>query len=62
MIMLTIDLILSAIVMEFLPEEEAKLFVVPTMIAALFVEAAQLVIFRKHHRHHLIYPYPSDYL
>jgi hypothetical protein len=41
-------LILVAIVMELLPEEESKIFVVPTLVAALFVGIAQLTIIRKH--------------
>lgn len=38
--------VLSSIVMELLPEEEAKVFVIPTMVAALFAGATQLAVFK----------------
>lgn len=43
---LAVGLVLSAIIMELLPEEEAKVFVIPTLVAALFAVSSTLV-FRK---------------
>ena len=40
----SIGLIATAIGMELLPEEEAKVFVVPTLIAALFIGVGMLSI------------------
>lgn len=42
--LVTIALISTAIGMELLPEEEAKLFVIPTLVAALFAGIGMLSI------------------
>jgi hypothetical protein len=40
----SIGLIAAAISMELLPEEEAKVFVIPTLVAALFAGVGMLSI------------------
>jgi len=45
---LTIVLIATAITSELLPEEEAKVYVVPILIAALFSCIAQTSIYKKY--------------
>ena len=40
-------LVLSAIIMELLPEDEAKIFVIPTLIAALFMGVGQTYLYRR---------------
>jgi Na+-transporting NADH:ubiquinone oxidoreductase subunit NqrD len=35
-------LVLSAIIMEFLPEDEAKVFVIPVLVAALVTTVTQV--------------------
>ena len=44
----TTVLILAAIMMELLPEDQAKVFVVPTLVAALFVGVGQTFISKRH--------------
>jgi hypothetical protein len=44
----TVALIAGAIISELLPEEEAKVYVVPILIAALFACIAQTSIYKKY--------------
>lgn len=48
LILVNIGLISIAIAMELLPEEESKVFVIPTMVAALFVGIGLMSMSRKH--------------
>jgi len=45
---ISIGLIATAIGMELLPEEEAKVFVIPTLVAALFAGVGLLSISKAH--------------
>jgi hypothetical protein len=45
---LTVALIAGAVAFELLPEEVAKLYVVPTLVAALFARIAQTSIYKKY--------------
>ena len=45
---LTVGLIAAAIAMELLPEDEAKIYVIPTLVAALFAGIAQTSVFKKY--------------
>ena len=38
----------AALTFELLPEDEAKVYVVPTLVAALFACIAQISIYKKH--------------
>jgi hypothetical protein len=40
-------LVLSAIIMEFLPEDEAKVFVIPVLVAALITTVTQVSFARR---------------
>lgn len=44
----SIGLIAAAIGMELLPEEEAKVFVIPTLVAALFAAVGLLSVSKVH--------------
>ena len=44
----TTVLILAAIIMEFLPEDESKIFVIPTLAAALFITISQIGLYKKY--------------
>jgi hypothetical protein len=46
--LVNIGLIAAAITMELLPEDEAKVFVIPMLVAALFAGAIRISIYRKH--------------
>jgi hypothetical protein len=46
--LVNIGLIAAAITMELLPEDEAKLFVIPTLVAALFVGVGHMSMSKKH--------------
>jgi hypothetical protein len=48
LIFFNIGLIAAAIAMELLPEDEAKVFVIPTLVAALFIGFGQISITKKH--------------
>jgi hypothetical protein len=41
-------LVLSAIIMEFLPEDEAKVFVIPVLVAALITTVTQVSFARRY--------------
>ena len=43
-----VGLIAIAIVLEVLPEDEAKVYVIPTLVAALFAGITQTSVFRKY--------------
>jgi hypothetical protein len=45
---LTVGLIATAIAMELLPEDQAKVYVIPTLVAALFAGIAQTSMFKKY--------------
>ena len=40
-------LVLAAIIMELLPEDEAKIFVIPTLITALFIGVGQTYLSKR---------------
>jgi len=45
---LTVALIAGAVTFELLPEDEAKIYVIPTLVAALFACIAQTFIYKKY--------------
>jgi hypothetical protein len=45
---LTVALIAGAVTFELLPEDEAKIYVIPTLVAALFACIAQTSIYKKY--------------
>jgi hypothetical protein len=46
--LLTVGLIATAIAFELLPEDLAKVYVIPVLVAALFTGIAQASILKKH--------------
>ena len=46
--LISIGLISSAITMELLPEEEAKVYVVPILVAALFSSLSYTLMYKKY--------------
>jgi hypothetical protein len=45
--LLTVGLIAAAIALELLPEDQAKVYVIPMLVSALFAGIAQVAIYKK---------------
>ena len=45
---LTVILVATAIVLELLPEDLAKIYVIPILVGALFTGIAQISIYKKY--------------